>query len=80
MCQPLGGLVLVLNVREGIQQPFLAAIPVLLPLFFNSVLVEIEEIATDKLVRVKGSKVPVLLRRTQPTGRDGRHLSVESLG
>ena len=57
----------VLNARHWIDQFFFASVPVLISLFFERTLIEIEKIASGKLTRIKSGELPFLVVRSEPS-------------
>src|SRR5215472_8534260 len=55
-----------MNVRKRIGHFFLAAVPVVLPLFSESAFVEIQKVPSNYLIRVRSCKFPLLIVFSQP--------------
>src|SRR5262249_60586723 len=55
-----------MNVRKRIWPFFLAAVPMVLPLFSESAFVEIQKVPSNYLIRVRSCKFPLLIVFSQP--------------
>src|SRR5215831_11387980 len=60
------GLCLGTNVRKRIGHFFLAAVPMVFPLFSESAFVEIRKVPSNYLIRVRSCKFPLLIVFSQP--------------